>query len=208
MFLTPAVAEHYKPQNTHRKKSGKISDPRPTPKLATSASAAAHNSPFCARCDLPPKAPKANQKSRTCTLWCPYVPVSRPKKCPWGAKQHASAATFHSQYSRANDSLGLGLRVDGRKSAKTHAVANWRRKPSFWAVSGASAKSGSRRKSILGRSSGVCVQVSLGRSVGMGLLRAPVMPKQAFLASETILGPCRCNVAEIHVFDPSSRRAL
>ena len=30
MFLTPAVAEHYKPQNTHGKKSGKISDPRPT----------------------------------------------------------------------------------------------------------------------------------------------------------------------------------
>ena len=43
---------------------------------------------------------------------------------------------------------------------------------------------------------------------GMGLLRALVMPKQAFLASETILGPCRCNVAEIHVFDPSRRRAL
>lgn len=67
MFLTPAVAEHYKPQNTHRKKSEKISDPRPTPKLATSASAAAHNSPFCARCDLRPKAPKANKKKRTCT---------------------------------------------------------------------------------------------------------------------------------------------
>ena len=60
---------------------------------------------------------------------------------------------------------------------------------------------GSRWKSILGRSSGVCVQVPLGRSVGMGLLRAPVMPKQAFLAWETIPGPCRCNVAEIHIFD-------
>ena len=55
------------PQNTHRKKSEKISDPRPTPKLATSASAAANNSPFCARCDLRPKAPKANKKKRTCT---------------------------------------------------------------------------------------------------------------------------------------------
>ena len=52
------------------------------------------------------------------------------------------------------------------------------------------------------------MQVSLGRSVGVGLLRAPVMPKQEILASETILGPCRCDVAEIHVFDPSSRRAL
>ena len=49
------------------------------------------------------------------------------------------------------------------------------------------------------------MQVSLGRSVGMGLLRAPVMPKQAYLPSETFLGPYRCNVAEIHVFDPSSR---
>ena len=49
---------------------------------------------------------------------------------------------------------------------------------------------------------------ALGRSVVMGLLRAPVMPKQASLASEAILGPCRCNVAEIHVFDPSSRQAL
>ena len=65
--------------------------------------------------------------------------------------------------------------------------------------------SGSRWKRILGRSSGVCVQVSLGRSVGMGLSRAPVMLKQSFFASETITGPCRCNVAEIHVFDPSSR---
>ena len=51
------------------------------------------------------------------------------------------------------------------------------------------------------------MQVSLGRSVGMGLLRAPVMPKQAFLASETDLGPCRCNVAEILVFDPSSQQS-
>ena len=65
--------------------------------------------------------------------------------------------------------------------------------------------SGSRWKRILGRSSGVCVQVSLGRSVGMGLSRALVMLKQAFLASETILGPCRCNVAEIHVFDAQPR---
>ena len=48
----------------------------------------------------------------------------------------------------------------------------------------------------------------VGKSVEMGRLRAPVMPKQAILASETILGPCRCNVAEIDVFDPSSRRAL
>ena len=149
----------------------------------------------------------ARQHVRCGAHMCPFQ-GQKSALGPWGAKQHASAATFHSQYSRSNDSLGLGLRVDGRKFAKTHAVANWRRKPSFWAVSGASAKSGSRRKSILGRSSGVCVQVSLGRSVGMGLLRAPVMPKQAFLASETILGPCRCNVAEIHVFDPSSRRAL
>ena len=49
MFLTPAVAEHYKPQNTHQKESGKKNDPRPTPKLVTSANAAALNSPFCAR---------------------------------------------------------------------------------------------------------------------------------------------------------------
>ena len=45
-----------------------MSDPRPTPKLASSTSAAAHNSPFCARCDLRPKAHKANNKNqRTCT---------------------------------------------------------------------------------------------------------------------------------------------
>ena len=46
-----------------------------------------------------------------------FPPVSRPKKCAWGAKQHASAATFHSQYSRANEGSGLGLRAGGRKSA-------------------------------------------------------------------------------------------
>ena len=60
---------------------------------------------------------------------------------------------------------------------------------------------GSRWKSILGRSSEVCVQVSLGRSVGMGLSsRTPVMLKQAFPASEAIPGPCRCNVAETTFF--------
>ena len=133
------------------------------------------------------------------------MPVSRPKKCPRGAKLYASAATFHSLYSRANDALGLGPQIYVKGFAKKRAAAKWRRKPPFWAVSGASAKSGSRRKSILGRSSGVCVQVSLGRSVGIGLLRAPVMPKQAFLASETILGPCRCNVA---VNDASSRSSV
>ena len=89
MFLTPAVAEHYKPQNTHRKKSGKISDPRPTPKLATSASAAAHNSPFCARCDLRPKAPKANNNKthvhsgiRTRNRQYAYILVPRPLPAP------------------------------------------------------------------------------------------------------------------------------
>ena len=41
----------------------KISDPRPTPKAATSASATAHNSPFARAATCPPKAPKANKKS-------------------------------------------------------------------------------------------------------------------------------------------------
>ena len=48
-------------------------------------------------------------------------------------------------------------------------------------------ESGSRWKCISGRSSGVCAQVSSERSVRMGLMRTPVMPKQAFLASETVL---------------------
>ena len=42
----------------------------------------------------------------------------KAKKCPWGAKLYLAPATFHSPYWRANDALGLGLRVDGRKSAK------------------------------------------------------------------------------------------
>ena len=41
----------------------------------------------------------------------------------------------------------------------------------------------------MGRPSGVCAHVSLGRSVGMGLSRAPVVPKQAFLASKAFPGP-------------------
>jgi len=62
---TPAVvAEHYKPQNAREKKRGKQAmRGRPTPKLGTCASAAAHNSPFCARRDVRPEAPKANRTS-------------------------------------------------------------------------------------------------------------------------------------------------
>ena len=54
-------------RKTRIEKSEKKSDPRPTSKFVTSAIEAAHNSPFCARCDLRPKAPKANKKNRTCT---------------------------------------------------------------------------------------------------------------------------------------------
>ena len=177
MFLTPAVAEHHKPQNTHRKKSGKKATRGQPPNSQLPPVTAAHNSPFCARCDLRPKAPKANKKNRTCTAgfeaatanmriyeyppaaaplhvgsswpehkagtfgtflyikdFCGYdstyaeLPICarfKAKRCPWGAKQHASAATFRSQYSCAIGALGLGLQVDGRKSAKTHAVAKW-----------------------------------------------------------------------------------
>ena len=63
MFLTPAVAGHYKTQNTYRKQPGKISDPRPAPKLATFASAAAHNSPFLRALRLAPQ--RKHQKPTT-----------------------------------------------------------------------------------------------------------------------------------------------
>ena len=58
---------------------------------------------------------------------CPFQarPKKSEKKCPWGAKLYLAPATFHSLYWRANDALGLGLRVDGRKSAKKSAVAKW-----------------------------------------------------------------------------------
>ena len=96
-------------------------------------------------------------------------------------------AAFCGQPLGTTGPLGLGPQLDIGKLAKSRSVANSRRKPPFGAVSGASAKFGSRRKGIVSRSSGVCVQVSPERSVGMGLLRAPVMPKQTFLASESSL---------------------
>ena len=64
----------------------------------------------------------ARQHVRCGAHMCPF---QGQKSALGGAKQHASAATFHSLYSRANDALGLGLRVDREKSAKTHAVAKW-----------------------------------------------------------------------------------
>ena len=46
-------------------------------------------------------------RAPACTRWCPLVPVSRPKKFPWGAMLYLAPATLRSQYSRANDALGL-----------------------------------------------------------------------------------------------------
>ena len=118
-------------------------------------------------------------------VWCPFVPVSRPEKCPWGAKLHACAAAFRSHPAGANEASGLGPKLDvkgfvnNNNNNNKSAAANWRRKPPFWVVSAGqqARRRGSRRRGILGRPSGVCAHAPLGRSVGMGLSRAPVMPK-------------------------------
>ena len=65
MFLTSALAERHKPQNTHREKIGGNSEARPTPKPTTFASAIAHSAPVCVRrCVLRPKAQKETSVSK------------------------------------------------------------------------------------------------------------------------------------------------
>ena len=46
------------------------------------------------------------------------MPVSRPEKCPWGAKLHACAAAFRSHPAGANEASGLGSELDVRGCAK------------------------------------------------------------------------------------------
>ena len=68
LYFLPQQSPSIVNRNTRiDKKRWKLSDPRPTPKLATSAIAAAHNSPFCAALRLAPQSTKSQQKNRTCT---------------------------------------------------------------------------------------------------------------------------------------------
>ena len=66
-----------KPQHTQRKKWGGGKRPTANPQTRNPASAAAHNSPCCARCDWRTIAPKSNKNNRTCTAGFEPVAANR-----------------------------------------------------------------------------------------------------------------------------------
>ena len=120
MFLTSALTERYKPQNTHRKSEiGKTSDPRPTPELETSASAAAQNPPFCARCDLRPKPQSTKSQKPTTTKTARAQRDSNPQPTicvyssapPATAPLHAPPATAPSMFVLAGQNRKWALSV-------------------------------------------------------------------------------------------------
>ena len=134
------------------------------------------------------------------------------------APETAQNGGFRREFAKPRDYAGFPLSCCGPRPKGLFAPNGWPQKRTLWRNGDENRHFGrfQARRRNLGRGArafwvGQAEFVRRSRMeeayVGMGLLRAPVMPKQTFLASETILGPCRCHVAETHVFDLSARRA-
>jgi hypothetical protein len=89
MFFTPAVAEHYKPQNTHQKKSEKNKRPAANPQTRNFRQCGREQLAFLRALRLAPQSTKSQQKKthvhsgiRTRNHQYAYLLLPRPPPTP------------------------------------------------------------------------------------------------------------------------------